>query len=249
MRLPAMEAGSPQTLMIERTLVDRIPALAGLPAEAKAAFAERAREVTYPKGKPIYALLKPPQELVMVLEGLAKMTAVAASGVERIVYVYRPGEILGSRVLLETSPEASYEVTAMETVRAVAVSRSDFLALGRSHPDLIMAVTAELSRRLDQVTRRVLAAMSVEVPVRLSHLLLDFASREQSGDNDGFVPLVHTLTHDTMAQIIGASRPHTSTVLRDLEEAGAVKRRSRRGLLVKPERLREIVELEGAESA
>jgi len=244
-----MEAGSPQTPMIERTLVDRIPALAALPAEAKAAFAERAREVTYPKGKPIYALLKPPQELVMVLEGLAKMTAVSASGVERIVYVYRPGEILGSRVLLETSPEASYEVTAMETVRAVAVSRSDFLALGRSHPDLIMAVTAEFSRRLDQVTRRVLAAMSVEVPVRLSHLLLDFASGERSDDNDGFVPLVHTLTHDTMAQIIGASRPHTSTVLRDLEEAGAVKRRSRRGLLVRPERLREIVELEGAENA
>lgn len=130
----------------------------------------------------------------------------------------------------------------MEPVRALVISKNDFLTLGRRHPDLVMAVTNEFSRRLDKITRRVLAAMSVEVPVRLGQLLLDFAA---AAGEDGFAPLAHTLTHETMAQIIGASRPHTSTVLRDLEEAGAVKRRSRRGLLVHPDRLRRIVSEEG----
>jgi DNA-binding FadR family transcriptional regulator len=45
-----------------------------------------------------------------------------------------------------------------------------------------------------------------------------------------------------MAQIIGASRPHTSTVLRDLEGYGAVQRRSGRGLLVRPSELKRIVD-------
>jgi DNA-binding transcriptional regulator GbsR (MarR family) len=44
-----------------------------------------------------------------------------------------------------------------------------------------------------------------------------------------------------MAQIIGASRPHTSTVLRDLEEMGLVRRRSERGLLVRPEGMSRMV--------
>ena len=90
------------------------------------------------------------------------------------------------------------------------------------------------------MTHRVLAAMSVEVPVRLSQLLLDFAGNHDD-EGEGFVPLAYSLTHETMAQIIGASRPHTSTVLRDLERVGAVRRRSRKGLLIHPDRLREIV--------
>jgi DNA-binding GntR family transcriptional regulator len=56
------------------------------------------------------------------------------------------------------------------------------------------------------------------------------------------VPLAHRLTHETMAQMVGASRPHTSTVLRDLERDGAVQRRTSSGLLVRPLRLRQIVE-------
>jgi CRP/FNR family transcriptional regulator, cyclic AMP receptor protein len=238
---------SRSTTLVHPDILERIPALAGLPSEAKQAIAQVAREVRYPKGRPIYPLLKPPQDLVMILEGLARMSGVAVAGIERIIYVYRPGEIMGSRVLLETSPEASYEVTAMRPVRALAVSKLDFLAVGRRYPDILVAVTGEFSRRLDHMTHRVLSAMSVEVPVRLSQLLLDFAA-DGAGDDGGFVPLAHSLTHETMAQIIGASRPHTSTVLRDLEGAGAVQRRSRRGLLVRPERLRQIVESESVAS-
>jgi CRP/FNR family transcriptional regulator len=235
--------------MVTTDLIDRVPGLRVLPVAAKADLAEVAREVRYPKGRPIYPLLRAPQEIVMLLEGLAKMSGIAVNGVERIIYVYRPGEIIGSRVLLETSPEASYEVTAMRPVKGLAVSRADFLAVGRRHPDILMAVTAEFSRRLDYMTRRVLAAMSVEVPIRLSQLLFDFASQGGSEEQDGFVPLAYSLTHETMAQIIGASRPHTSTVLRDLEGMGLVKRRSRRGLVVHPERLSEILQSEGLEPA
>jgi CRP-like cAMP-binding protein len=98
-----------------------------------------------------------------------------------------------------------------------------------------------VSRQLVAMTERVMTATSAEVPVRLSQLLLEFAGGDGS-DLEAFVPLAHPLTHESMAQIIGASRPHTSTVLRDLEGRGAVQRRSGRGLLVRPSRLRNIVE-------
>jgi hypothetical protein len=50
-----------------------------------------------------------------------------------------------------------------------------------------------------------------------------------------------------MGQIIGATRPHTTTVLKSLEKEGAVKRQGQKGLMVRPSRLGEIVSRRGFE--
>jgi CRP/FNR family transcriptional regulator len=226
--------------MITPELLKGVPALAGVPARALEELARAARQMEYQAGDRIVPLIKPPQQLLFILDGLVKLVGVSQSGSERILYVFRPGEITGSRVLLDVSPEAAYEIVAMQRVRAVAVSRHDFLRIAQDHPELLIAVTREFSRRLAGLTRRMLAAMSDEVPVRLGQLLIDFASPE-AGDAEEFVPLSYPLTHEAMAQIIGASRPHTSTVLGDLEERGLVQRRSDRGLLVCPSRLAMMV--------
>ena len=220
--------------MIPPELLKGVPALAGVPARALDDLARAAREVDYGADDRIVPLIKPPQQLLFILEGLVKLVGVSVNGSERIVYVFRPGEITGSRVLLDVSPEAAYEIVAMQRVRAIAVSKHDFLRVAEDHPELLIAVTREFSRRLAGLASRMLAAMSDEVPIRLGQLLVDFAA---AGEDDEFVPLSYPLTHESMAQIIGASRPHTSTVLGDLEERGLVRRRSKRGLLVCPSRL------------
>lgn len=228
--------------MIDPAVLDRIPALDQVPASSKGALAERLREVSYARNERLVPLLNPPARILFLLEGLAKMVGVSANGIERIVYVFRPGDITGSRILLEESLDSAYEIVAMTAqVEALAIARPDFLRISELHPEILVAVTQAFTLRLEHQTARMLAAMSSEVPVRLSQLLLDFASRRDPPDK-GLVPLSYPLTHEAMAQIIGASRPHTSTVLRDLEELGALRRRSPRGLLVRPGVLREIAD-------
>jgi CRP/FNR family transcriptional regulator len=226
--------------MIAPELLSGVPALADLPAPAREELARVAREVEFRTGERIVPLIKPPQRILFILDGLVKLVGVSLGGVERIIYVFRPGDITGSRVLLEESPEAAYEIVAMRPVRAIAVGKQDFLRVADEHPELLMVVTREFSRRLAGLTSRMLAAMSEDVPVRLGQLLIDFAPPGVS-DLEEFVPLTYPLTHEAMAQIIGASRPHTSTVLRDLEELGLVRRRSDRGLLIRPAHLAQMV--------
>lgn len=226
--------------MIAPDLLSGVPALAELPASAREDLARVAREVEFRPGERIVPLIKPPQRILFILDGLVKLVGVSLNGVERIIYVFRPGDITGSRILLEESPEAAYEIVAMRSVRALAINKQDFLRVAEKHPELLMIVTREFSRRLAGLTSRMLAAMSEDVPVRLGQLLIDFASPGVS-DLEEFVPLSYPLTHEAMAQIIGASRPHTSTVLRDLEEKGLVRRRSDRGLLVRPAHLARMV--------
>lgn len=226
-------------MTIAAELLDQCSTLDDVSPAAKAALAGVARDVRYREGERLAPLLNPPRQLLILLDGLAKLVGVSASGIERILYVFRPCEITGSRILLEDSSESTYEIIAMSPVRALAIQKRDFMAVGRDHPDVLVAITQEFSRRLNKLTSRMLGAMSAEVPVRLSKLLLDFSSDVQPSSH--LVPLTYPLTHESMAQIIGASRPHTSTVLRDLEEVGAVQRKSPQGLLVRRDRLEGVL--------
>ena len=221
------------------TLVTCEP-FSGIDAATREAMAASAREIEFRRGERLLPLGQPPHRLLILTDGLAKLVGVSLNGHERILNIYRRHDMIGPSVLMD-SVENEHEVAAMSHGRALSLSRRDLFIIGRSHPSLIMALAREVSRQLVVMTARVMTATSAEVPVRLSQLLIDFADRNGTG-SDAFVPLVYPLTHESMAQIIGASRPHTSTVLRDLEELGAVQRRSGRGLLVRPSRLRTIVE-------
>lgn len=221
-------------------LLDRCKTLESVSREAKAALGLVAREVNYKTGDRLVPLLRPPSQFLIVIEGLAKLVGVSPNGIERILYVFRPCEITGSRILLEDSSEAPYETIAMSPVKAIAIQKQDLITVGRENPEVLLAITQEFSRRLNNLTSRILGAMSAEVPIRLSKLLLDFSADGRGGSAE-FVPLSHPLTHEVMAQIIGASRPHTSTVLRELEQRGAVRRKSPKGLLIQPHRLEEIL--------
>lgn len=214
--------------------------LKGLSEEARRELSDVARDIPIRKDERLIPLGQPPQRLLILTQGLAKLVGVSANGHERILYVYRPGDMIGPTVLLDNFRH-DYEVSAMSPARALAISRRDLLMVGRQQPSVIVAVASEVSRLLAAMTERVMTATSAEVPVRLSQLLLEFA-HENGNERNAFVPLSHPLTHEVMAQIVGASRPHTSTVLRDLEELGAVQRKSDRGLLVLPSRLTSIVE-------
>lgn len=218
------------------TQLDRCPPVARLSLEARRRLAEISREVTYASQERIASLVRPLRDILIVLEGRAKLVAVTEDGVERILYVYRPCDVIGSRILLEESAEAGFEVVAMNDVQALAIPKTGFLAIAKEHPELLESITRVLLGRVDRLMSWMMAAMSDDASDRLSKLLLDFAKNE-APEPEEFVPLEYPLTHETMAQIIGASRPHTTTLLRELEREGAVRRIKPRGLLVCPARL------------
>ncbi|MDX1624302.1 MAG: Crp/Fnr family transcriptional regulator [Gemmatimonadota bacterium] len=236
-----MAIGLPERKRDLGPLVERLrgcSALAEVETPALTALAAESRLVRYAEGQRLFSLLESSPRLQFLSEGLAKLVGTSRNGRERILYVYRPGEIVGARYFIDT-PESSREVVAMEPAVAVVTSPDRFQRVGRDHPRILLAVTREFTARLHRLNERTMAAMGEEVPVRLCRLLLDFS--DSDGEAEEWTALAHPLTHRTMAQIIGASRPHTSATLATLEDAGAVRRNNPHGLSVRPSRLREIV--------
>lgn len=231
-------------------LFDACQGLRDLSFGARKALADVGYEVTFKRDERIVSMLEPPSRILVVLEGIAKLVGISPRGIQRILYVFRPSDIIGSRLLLDDSVETPYPVIAMVPVRAVAISKASLMAVAVDHPECVLFLAEKFSRRLASAMNTLLLATSAEIPVRLCQLLLEFAeggkvapSRESP---EGFVPLTHHLTHEMMAQIVGASRPHTSTALRDLEVLGAVLRQSDRGLLVRPAGLTRIASQQAA---
>ncbi|HKY59372.1 MAG TPA: Crp/Fnr family transcriptional regulator, partial [Gemmatimonadota bacterium] len=190
----------------------------------------------------------PLRRILLIVEGRAKLVGLAEGGVERILYVYHPGELIGSRILLPDSTEAPFEVVAMGRVLAAAFPKREFMAVAREHPDVYSSLTSLVLERVDRLTRGMMAAMSTDATMRLAKLLLDFAI-DHEVPPDTFVALKYPLTHETMAQMIGASRPHTTTLLRDLEQRGLVRRLRPRGVLVAPAGLTALLEESAVEPA
>ena len=214
-------------------MIDRCPAFRELSLEARRALARFCGNVEFAPKEQIVPVTEPLKRIFIVIEGRAKLIGLTDSGVERILYVYHPGELIGSRILLPESAESPFEVVAMGRVLTAAFPKREFMTVAREHPEVLTSVTSMVLERLDRLTRGMLAAMSTDATLRLAKLLLDFAVDHRAPAGI-FVSLKYPLTHETMAQMIGASRPHTTTLLRDLEGRGLVRRLRPRGLLVAP---------------
>lgn len=225
-------------------LLDSCPGFRNLTVGARTALAGVGHEVKFESNERIVPMLEYGSRILVVLRGIAKLVGVSPTGIQRILYVFRPPDIIGSRLLIDERPETPYPVIAMTPLRAVAIGKTNLMTVVHDHPECATFLTEQMSRRLASAMDSLLLATSSEIPVRLCKLLLEFAERGEfpgrGESSEGFVPLTHRLTHDMMAQIVGASRPHTTTVLRHLEGLGAVQRRSDQGLLVRPGRLTSI---------
>lgn len=235
----ALDRG-PSVSLSPLDLIDRSHAFGALSFKARLELAKASREVRYAKGERIFSTTERPRKILIIAEGRAKLVGLSKDGVERILYIYGVGEIIGSRVILQESTETPFDVIAMEPVRAAAISKGDFMRIEKEYPEVLLSLSRVLLRRVDRLTSGMLAALSANAMIRLAKILVDLVDH-RGGDGDGFVPLIPDLTHETLAELIGASRPHTTVLLGELDRLGGVRRHRPRGLFVHRARLENLI--------
>lgn len=198
-----------------------IPLFSGLPPEELERFAELTRERSYPKGSVILFQDDPGDSLFVLRDGRVKVVLIGEDGREVILGVLEPGAHFGELALIDDQPRSAH-VIAMEDAQLLVLRREDFKRRVEANPTVAWALLTELSRRLRRADVKIGGLVLLDVPGRIARLLLDLA------DESGSEQIEKPLTHQTIAQMIGASRETVSRAMKEFQDAGLIRVERRR---------------------
>jgi CRP-like cAMP-binding protein len=198
-----------------------VPLFKSLDATEREHFAELVREKSYPKGSVILFEDDPGDALFVIRSGRVKVVLLAEDGREVILGLLGVGEHFGELSLIDDQPRSAH-VIAMEESSILVLRRDDFRRRVEASPTVAWALLQELSRRLRRADEKIGNLVLLDVPGRIARLLLD-AAMECGNDL-----IDKPLTHQTIAQVIGASRETVSRALRDFQDSGWVATERRR---------------------
>jgi CRP/FNR family transcriptional regulator, cyclic AMP receptor protein len=198
-----------------------VPLFSGLDRTELERFAELTREKFYPKGSVILFENDPGDSLFVVRQGRVKVVLIGEDGREVILGVLGVSEHFGELALIDDRPRSAH-VIAMEDSHLLVLRRDDFRRRVESSPAVAWSLLTELSRRLRRADEKIGGLVLLDVPGRIARLLLDLS--EESGSST----IEKALTHQTIAQMIGASRETVSRAMKDFQDAQWVKVERRR---------------------
>jgi len=157
---------------------------------------------------------QPPTRILVLLEGFAKLSVNSVDGKRMILWVARPGELLGLSSVLSGS---AHKVTAetLQPCRIASVPRRDFLDLLAHHPAVYQSLARELCLEMNRACEQMrIVGLSQSVAVRVARLLLEW-SAGCPVTNCG-TRITVTLTHGEIGECIGAARETVSRAIAEL---------------------------------
>lgn len=175
-----------------------------LPPAAVQRLSEITASATYPKGASLFVEGQSPRGVFILCAGHVKLSTSSSDGRTLILRISEPGDLLGLPAAISGRP---YEVTAevIEPSQANFISRADFLDFLRDHGDAALRVAQELSESYQTAFAEMRTiGLSHSAREKLARFILDWSAHHAS--DNGAIKFSLTLTHEEIAQMIGASR-------------------------------------------
>lgn len=217
-----------------------VPPDTGLTPEDLEALAAVAVERTRASGERLATFLRPARSLIRIEEGLAALRGFDEDGTQWTLAFLGPGSWFDASTLTHEGLHV-FEIVAMTATRTWMTDWKALTEVARTRPAIAIAVARSMASLAVLLARTTLESRGEDVRHRLERLLLEFVPPGDAASEEP-VALGYPFTHQELAQAVGASRPHTSFVLGELEALEAVVRRGQQPVLVRPRRLRELVD-------
>ena len=167
--------------------------------------------------------------------GKLKVGHASGDGRENLLAVLGPGETLGELSLFDPAPRnATATVVAESTL--YSLSQQDLYRVLAQRPEVGRHLLASLARRLRKTNDQMSDLVFSDVPGRVARALLDLSRRFGVQSEEG-IHVVHDLTQEELAQLVGASRETVNKALADFAGRGWLRLEARAVILLDVERL------------
>ena len=187
-----------------------------LPAAAVQALSAITSAAVYPKGATLFVEGQAARGVFVLCSGRVKLSTSSADGRTLILRMSEAGEVLGLPATVTGKP---YELTAevIEPTQANFISRDEFLLFLRGHGEAALRVAQQLGETYHSAVAEMRTiGLSHSASEKLARFLLDLSASHDKGKSDSKVTL--TLTHEEIAQTIGASRETVTRLFSDFKK-------------------------------
>lgn len=138
-----------------------------------------------------------------------------------VVAYLNPGDFIGEMGLFDAEPPVrSAMVVAKSQCEVAEISYERFHQIRTQFPDILYAVSRQLSARLRQTTRKLTDLAFVDVSGRIAHTLLDLCKEPDAMTHPDGMQI--KITRQELGKIVGCSREMAGRVLKNLEQDGLV---------------------------
>jgi CRP/FNR family transcriptional regulator, cyclic AMP receptor protein len=187
---------------------------AGLSPQGWDDLASRAVHLRFVRGKELLAQGDRGDKLIILTQGTARVSMLAANGREIILAYADPGAVLGEIALLDGG-ERTASVVATSDGTALQLGRNALRDFAAGHPDFAWAMMQQLARRLRTADQTIESDRAYASGPRLARYLRRLI-------RSGAAATRLELSQTELGNFAGMSREHINRQLKNWEEAGVI---------------------------
>lgn len=182
---------------------------------------------TYAKNTILVSEGDPSEMFYLILKGQVKVFISDEKGKEVLLNLQGPGEYFGEIAIIDQAPRSA-SVMTIDACQIAVVSKQGFERCLAEHPGFAMGLIRNLVKCVRSLTEQVKGLALLDVYGRIANTLTGLA-KEQNGE----LVIEQRLTHQDIANMVGASREMVSRILKDLSTGGYIRINDRKIIIVK----------------
>lgn len=207
-------------------MLEQVPLFSGLDARDLESIEREAVRKRYRRKTIIIDQGDEANTLYFLVKGRVKIFAAGDEGKEIVFGERGPGSYVGELALLAGGKRTA-SVETLEDSEFLVLTQDSFNRLISDHPDIARVLLRDLARRACDLSDDVSAFALLDVYGRIAKLL------EGSAAEEGGRSITGRLTHQDIADRVGASREMVSKILKDLRVGGYIEVDKKRIVLLK----------------
>lgn len=169
-----------------------------------------------------------PGKIYFIKSGFLKLYRMSPEGRSTIVYLYGPGSILAIRALTTQEKKFKHTAEAITDIEIVSIPEKDYFDAVSKNPEYLVDLLHVFIDRLNYTEKKLEGFILTDTTARVASFLSDVMERfgipasPRGEKKNSKVELPLLLTHQTIAEFVGAFRETVTIAMNRLKKDGAL---------------------------
>ncbi|MFC0213416.1 Crp/Fnr family transcriptional regulator [Paenibacillus chartarius] len=218
-------------------LIQNVPLFQEYTREELEAIAPLFKERKYSRGSILFLEGDTGEEFFLIRSGSVKIYRIDDTK-EIILALFREGDYFGEMSMMQRGLTRSATAETLENSVIYTMTRTDFFRFMEKSPRLCLKLLEVTMERLRKANEQIYDLTFLGVKSRVAKVMLRLADEHGVPSPHGtIIPI--KLTHQQIANMVGAVRESVTKVLQELQDEDTIRIENKMILILKPNRLRD----------